>query len=840
MFSFLIRAVAKYRVYVVVFWVLIAAGLFIAAPKLSEVGVTDESQFLPQNTESSQARALLKEKFPTADAPAATATIVFYKAGGLTEADIQSTKAARDWLASAGGPDIVTGTVSVFDNDALRLQLLSADRTTLLMNVNLSVSALDETSKSAVDAIRDYLHSHYADASADVTAYLTGETGFYQDLFQSVLKTISQTTFVTIALVAVLLLIVYRSPVAALLPLITIGCSYLVARGLLGYLAAAGMAVSTLADAYMIVVVFGIGTDYCLFMVSRYREELATRDRHEANQYAVRQIAPVIAASAATVVVAFLSMGVSRFGMTRTTGFALAIGVAVTLMAGLTLTPALMSLFGRFVFWPARSSAPRKATGGWSRVGALIASHPVAIAVPIILVLLIPYVALPGLKSSSDLISQMPQNAESVEGYKVMSEHFSIGEFSPAYVVVESPTNLLEAPAYSAVTHLADTIKAVPGVTRVDYFSGPQARLAASAAGFQALAAKLSQGTVDPLLTTSLQSAGQQLPALALQYPGVAASQNFQQAIANTTQAAALLQQLAAAPPASAPSLMVSLQTATKGLADSLQGLSFEFSPASSSALTGWLLSTYYSKDDTTTRLSVVLKDDPYSEAAQDTIKQVRQAAALSLTNLAGAKAYVGGDVAVRADIMSTNNADFGRVTVLTTAGVLVVIIILLRSLLAPLYMVATVLLNYGATLGVSTWLILNVLGHGSMIYMIPMFIFVVLVALGADYNIFLVSRIREEAERRPIKEAVARAVANTGGVITACGVILAGTFATLTTSPLQVVVQVGSAIGIGVLLDTFIVRALLVPSLATLAQRWSWWPSRLSRKTMPEPRPEK
>ena len=154
-----------------------------------------------------------------------------------------------------------------------------------------------------------------------------------------------------------------------------------------------------------------------------------------------------------------------------------------------------------------------------------------------------------------------------------------------------------------------------------------------------------------------------------------------------------------------------------------------------------------------------------------------------------------------------------------------------MRSILAPLYMVATVLLNYGTTLGITTWLFIDVMKQGSLIYMIPLFIFVILVALGADYNIFLVSRIREEAHQRPMKEAVSHAVANTGGVITACGIILAGTFATLITSPLQVVVQIGAAIAIGVLMDTFVVRALLVPALATLAGRWSWWPSGLFKK---------
>jgi RND superfamily putative drug exporter len=115
---------------------------------------------------------------------------------------------------------------------------------------------------------------------------------------------------------------------------------------------------------------------------------------------------------------------------------------------------------------------------------------------------------------------------------------------------------------------------------------------------------------------------------------------------------------------------------------------------------------------------------------------------------------------------------------------------------------------------------------------MLPIFIFIILVALGADYNIFLVSRMKEEVNQRPLKEAVTHALANTGGVITSCGIILAGTFATLMTSSLQMVMQIGAAIAIGVIIDTFIVRALLVPSIAALIGRWNWWPSRVPPKT--------
>jgi putative drug exporter of the RND superfamily len=192
----------------------------------------------------------------------------------------------------------------------------------------------------------------------------------------------------------------------------------------------------------------------------------------------------------------------------------------------------------------------------------------------------------------------------------------------------------------------------------------------------------------------------------------------------------------------------------------------------------------------------------------------------------------VGGESATRADIMITNDSDFGLVVGAAIAGILIMIMILLRSLVAPLYMIATVLLNYGATLGITSWIFSNILKQSGMIYMLPIFIFIFLVALGADYNIFLVSRIREEAHQRPLKEAISHAIANTGGVITSCGIIVAGTFATLIVTPLQMVMQLGAAIAIGVILDTFVVRALLVPSIAMLVGRWSWWPSRLSRKT--------
>jgi len=255
-----------------------------------------------------------------------------------------------------------------------------------------------------------------------------------------------------------------------------------------------------------------------------------------------------------------------------------------------------------------------------------------------------------------------------------------------------------------------------------------------------------------------------------------------------------------------------------------------EFNLQSSGPFTAYLLSTYFSTDRSVSRLNVVLDGDPYAAPTTGTVALLRKVAEDSIqsSNISSARSFLGGEAATRADILNINEEDFGRVTVITIIGVLAVIVLLMRSLLAPLYMVLTVLLNYGATLGIAIWLFLDVMKKDSIIYMIPLFVFVILVALGADYNIFLMSRIREEAHKVPMKKAVEIAVGGTGGVITACGIILAGTFATLMTSSLGVVFQVGAAIAIGIIIDTFLVRALLVPALATILGRWGWWPSEL------------
>jgi RND superfamily putative drug exporter len=579
-----------------------------------------------------------------------------------------------------------------------------------------------------------------------------------------------------------------------------------------------------------------VGTDYCLFIVSRFREELRQKERHEAQSQAMKHIAPVVAASALTVIVAFLSLGISQFGMNQTTGYAMAIGVGITLLAGLTLVPALMSLFGKYLFWPGKISSMKQKSGfGWHTVGNWVSNHPVMVVLPIIAILLLPYLALPHLNRSANIINQLPQNSESVKGYKLMVEHFEVGELSPSYVLIESKKgDLTNATSLQAIGEIAKSLEAVSGVSRVNYYSTPATQLSGLALQFRSIGNALGQGSgLDQL--NSLQTVGQSIQSMALQYPGIVQSVNFQQITANLAQLPNIAEQVATTTAENMPALLTRLQGMVYKSSDNLNGLVSEFKLESNAPFTAYLYASYFSSDKTTARINVVFSGDPNAAETLKAVARVRNTVEKDIesSTLAGSSYYMGGESAIHADIMLTNDADFGKVVGLAIVAILIVIAILLRSVLAPLYMVATVLLNYGMTLGIITWLFMDVMNRNSMSYMIPLLIFVILVALGADYNIFLVSRIREEAQNRPIKDAVSHAVSNTGGVITACGIILAGTFATLMTSPLDIAFQIGAAISIGVVMDTFLVRALLVPALAKIAGRWNWWPSRLFRRSV-------
>jgi len=233
-----------------------------------------------------------------------------------------------------------------------------------------------------------------------------------------------------------------------------------------------------------------------------------------------------------------------------------------------------------------------------------------------------------------------------------------------------------------------------------------------------------------------------------------------------------------------------------------------------------YLLQTYSSPNGDAIRLQVVLADDPFSPAAMDTVARLRDE--VSQTS----NGYVSGSTAINLDLRQVMDRDFVRVMALVIGGILVVLVLLLRSLVAPLYMMATILLSYGATLGITRLVFDGILGEG-ITWFAPFLIFVVLVALGMDYNIFLMGRVKEEVAGNGTRLGIERAVERTGGIITSAGIIMAGTFGAMMSSSLLGLVQIAFAVSVGILLDTFVIRTTVVPAIAVLLDKWNWWPGK-------------
>jgi putative drug exporter of the RND superfamily len=349
-FEWLGRLVTKHFVWIIVGWVAVAGIVHTVAPPLRDVATYDETAFLTADAESIRAVDVLATNWPE-DEFGNSAAIVVTRNAGLRPTDLAHVDSLEAWLRSGEAPKVVRGTQSVRTRPELKDVLDAKDGTTTILLVQFTTPPFEPPTDDAVVAIRDHIART---APRDLDVHVTGNAGVAADQSNTIQDSISRTTLITLVLVVLILLWVYRSPVTLAVPLMTIGVAFVVSQGLVALLAQAGMKVSSLVETFMIVIIFGAGTDYCLFIISRFREEVGrSHDYKGTLRTTVVVVGAVIASSAAAVIVGFTAQGVAKFGMFRTVGPAMAVAVLVTLIAGLTLTPALMRGFGRNLFWPA-------------------------------------------------------------------------------------------------------------------------------------------------------------------------------------------------------------------------------------------------------------------------------------------------------------------------------------------------------------------------------------------------------------------------------------------------------------------------------------------------------
>jgi putative drug exporter of the RND superfamily len=623
-----------------------------------------------------------------------------------------------------------------------------------------------------------YWREQIPDDDGGLEAKITGGAGFSADAIE-VFEGINGTLLLAaLSLVIFLLIVIYRSPMFFLIPLVAVVFAEFLSRSL-GYgLTELGVTVNGQSSSIMSVLVLGAGTDYALLLVSRYREELHhTVDKHEAMRTALASAGPAIFASAATVIAALFCLMLAKVNGTAGLGPIAAMGIACAALSMLTLLPALLTIFGRRAFWPFVPHTPETAPGADSvseraraKVvdgGAFGAIARVVLASLLVLILL-PLVLLNWL-------------LRVISARKIPS--LIVGPLDRAiFTPFEARRHRLEHAADA--THgfwkrLGDRIAISP--RRVMF--GSIAVLLVLCCGLAFFSTEL---TSEDTYRSEVESVeGQHL--LNKSFPA-----------GTTALTDVVVPERGEVPAVRAAVVKVDgVEAVSQPVANGPPG----------------------------TLVQVTLEPNPYSTDAFDLVKPIREA-----VHSASPDALVGGPTAVEFDVRDAAGWDSKVIPPIILLVVFLILIGLLRAVVAPLILIGTVILSFGAALGVGYFAFEFIFDFPGSDPSLPLFAFVFLVALGVDYNIFLIARAREETIKHGSKQGILRALAVTGAVITSAGIVLAGTFSVLAVLPLTFLTELGFVVAFGVLLDTFLVRSVLVPSIALIAGDRFWWPSALSR----------
>ncbi|MBV9007072.1 MAG: MMPL family transporter [Solirubrobacterales bacterium] len=689
MFAAIARSVIAHPWRTVAVWVVAAVLLIVLSPKLSTYTTSNQQSFLPNSFESVKAQNVGNKYFPAQSGGTGSIVISRNDGGQLTSSDQQKVQG----LVSTLNSDKLTGVTTV----QLSQSSLAQNGKVMAAQVVFNGQPGADNVNTGVNLVRSKTDAYLA--GSGLKNGLTGNAAISVDTTNAYNHAETIITIATVLLIVVLLGAIFRSPLISVLPIIVIGIVHAAAVGLTADLAAAfGFQVSNSVAPILVVVLFGVGTDYIVFLLFRYRERLRHgASHHEALRFASSKVGVVIASSALTVIGAFAALLLAKLGSLQTLGPALIAAVGLMLITGLTLVPALFILLDRHLFWP---FGPGKASEGgvFVREGRFVASHPGVVAAVVEVVLGGLAVGATGYDPTCNTLAELPSDTPSQVAYNTLSTAFPAGALSPTQV----------------------------------YVSGSQ---------------KLSQSNLQP---------------------------------------------------------MVADLTKAKGVAQVGQ-------PTLSS-------------DGTAALTNVILKDNPYSNAALDNVKgPVRSAAHGSVP---GSQVLVGGQTSQLVDVRQQLRSDTRLVFPVAGAIIIVILALLLQALVAPVNLLVCVGLAFAATLGACVIVFLDIGSFSGIDFSLPMTLYLFVVAIGTDYNILMSSRLREEFMNGfSPKEATRIAISNDAPTVAAAGVILALTFASLMLAGLDNLLELGFGVGLGIVMAAFLMAPVLIPSLSTIEGHMFWWP---------------
>ncbi len=690
MFAALARSVIAHPWRTIAIWLVAAVLVIVLSPSLSTYTTSNQQSFLPGSFESIKAQNVGNKYFPAQSGATGSLVVSRNDKAKLTSSDQQKVQGLVSSLTS----DKIPGVSSV----SLSSNALASNGKVMVAQTVFAGQPGETKVNSAVDSVRSKSDAYLK--GSGLTNGLTGNASISVDTTKAYDHADTIITIATVLLIILLLGAVFRSPLISVLPIIVIGIVHSAAVGITADLASLfGFQVSNSVAPILVVVLFGVGTDYIVFTLFRYRERLRHGLSHEeALHFASAKVGVVIASSALTVIGAFAALLLAKLGSLQTLAPALIVAVATMLLTALTLVPALFILLGRHLFWPL---GPRRASEGgvFVREAEFVAGHPGVVAAVLVVVLGGLTVVAGGYKPTYNTLSELPSSTSSQVAYNTLSSAFPAGALSPTQVYVTDSQPL----AQNNLQTLVNNLGKAKGVASVG----------------------------SPVLSSDKKA-----------------------------------------------------------------------------ALT-----------------NVILKDDPYSNAALDNVKgPVRSAAHSSATS--GETVLVGGQTSTYVDIRAQLRTDTKLVFPVAAVVILVILALLLQALVAPLNLLVCVGLAFGATLGACVLVFLDIGSKSGIDFSIPMTLYLFVVAIGTDYNILMAARLREEFMNGfSPRESARIAILNDAPTVAAAGIILALTFASLMLAGLANLTELGFGVAIGILIAGFVMAPMLIPALSTLEGHAFWWP---------------
>ncbi|GGA22491.1 MMPL family transporter [Psychrobacillus lasiicapitis] len=670
-------------------WLAITVLLTVFAPSASEYKVSSVDS-LPEDAKSVIAQKNIDEHFK--DAESIPGILVLQSEEG--EINVEALGLALDKVSSAN----INGLKEMISFSSLPPQALagffSEDKNTVVIPFSFDPSLETDELEASLEATKKIVTDETGS-----TVYMTGPAGIAVDTTNLFSRADVVLLLSTVGIILILLMVIYRSPLLALIPLLAAAIVYQVVNQLLGILGANGLELASQSVSIMSILLFAATIDYSLFVFSRYREELKNYEqKFDAMKWAMRETGIPVFFAGGTVFVAMLVLFFANFGDYKNFAPIFGTTMFVIMFASVTLIPALFTLFGRKSFWPRIPKYEEqevKASSLWNKIGSFVVNKPLIAAFSILIILVVSALNMFNMKYEFDTIKSFPDDMPSREGYEIIEEKFEKGDLAPTTVLFESASEITEDVEASVMEQLSKQE-----------------------------------------LVSSVRPTGVSEDGLAVQY-------------------------------------------------------------------------------------QLTFGESPYSEKSMDALEEmVRNAENIVKASNAEGELFFAGETAIKVDDRSVNDRDLIVIVLLETLLIFTLLIVLTRSLKMPIYMMGTILLSFLAALGLGMFLSNLFFDIDTISNRVPLYSFVFLVALGIDYNIILISRFLEERKKHHVKEAVQIAVTNTGGVISSAGILLAATFAVLMTQPIQLLFVFGFIVAVGIILDTFLIRGILLPALIVLFEK--------------------